>query len=82
MIAIEKVDLRGYGAMPMNIWGKSTLLLGLLEREGMLPECHIYGVDDGSYCINGTPVGTTEEEVTSNIWKMVACWQKNGWIAE
>ena len=82
MSTIEKVAICGRGEMPMNVWGKATLLLGLLGREGMLPECHIYGTEDGAYSVNGISVGTTEEEVTSNIWKMVECWQKNGWIAE
>lgn len=82
-MAQQAVVLPLYGKMPMNIWGKSTLLLNLLYRQGMLPVCHIAFHEEaagGDYRINGIRVGNTEEEVTTNIWRMVEVYADEGHI--
>ena len=81
---IEQVKVFGR-PMPMNIWGQTTLLLSMLYREGHLPDCSIYGKEDHDgedqgYFINGEFVGHTLEEVTTAVWKMVACWKANGYL--
>jgi len=79
---ISSVDLPGRPNMPLNIWGKTTLLLDLLYIQGWLPECHIYGTEEPGYTINGIPAGETESEVTSFVWRMVECYKKNGYLAD
>lgn len=77
----RKVDLPGYRGVVLNTWGKATLLLDLLNKQGLLPNCHIYGVGDtGEYEINGIPVGRTEEQVTTAIWLMVESYAAEGHI--
>lgn len=57
------------------------MLLNLLYREGLLPECHIYGVGDSDdYEINDISVGSTEEQVTTCIWLMVESYAAEGHI--
>lgn len=81
-IAHPKAEVLGR-TVTLNLWGKADLLLSLLYKEGLLPDCHIY-TEEGSnvYLINGHPVGTTEEEVTTNIWLMVERWSKFGYLFE
>ncbi len=80
----ETATVLGCTNMPMNVWGKTTLLLSLLYREGHLPDCHIYALtqDDadreGTYFINGEPVGKTEAEVTTSVWRMVERYKAHG----
>lgn len=74
------VDVMGR-QVTLNLWGKANLLLSLLYVQGALPDSHIAGAEDSDeYFINGQPVGTTEEEVTTNIWLMVERWQKHGYM--
>lgn len=83
-MTIKSADIPGYPNMPLNIWGKTTMLLNILYREGLLPECHIYGVGDnesGEYEINGIPVGSTEEQVTTCVWLMVESYTAEGHIS-
>lgn len=80
---VKCANVLGYPNMPLNIWGKATLLLNLLYRQGLLPECHIYAVseDVGSdFKINGIRVGNTEEQVTTCIWLMVESYATEGHI--
>lgn len=81
-IAQPKAEVLGR-TVTLNLWGKADLLLSLLYKQGLLPDCHIYS-EEGSdvYLINGHPVGTTEEEVTTNIWLMVERWSKLGYLFE
>lgn len=84
-MTIKHANIPGYPNMPLNIWGKATMLLNLLYREGLLPECRIYGVEDdgedrGEYEINGIRVGSTEEQVTTCIWLMVESYAAAGHI--
>lgn len=81
-IAQPKAEVLGRTVI-LNLWGKADLLLTLLYKQGLLPDCHIYS-EEGSdvYLINGHPVGTTEEEVTTNIWLMVERWRKFGYLFE
>ena len=81
-MTIKHANIPGYPNMPLNIWDKATLLLNLLYREGLLPECRIYGVeeDGGEYEINGIRVGSTEEKVTTCIWLMVESYATEGHI--
>ena len=80
----KRANIPGHPNMPLNIWGKATMLLLLLYREGLLPNCHIYGVGEGEECdeyeINGIRVGTTEEQVTTCIWLMVESFAAEGHI--
>ncbi|MBP8275324.1 MAG: hypothetical protein KAX55_00325 [Propionivibrio sp.] len=78
-MGIKRANVPGYPNMPLSIWGKSTMLLNLLYREGLLPACHIYACDD-EYLINGIRVGRTEEEVTTCIWLMVESYAAEGHI--
>lgn len=80
---IKSANIPGYHEMPLSIWGKATLLLGLLYREGLLPKCHIYGTSEegGEYEINGIPVGRTEDQVTTCIWLMVESYAAEGHIS-
>ena len=65
--------------IPLTTWGKCTLLLQLLYRQNLLPECHIYEMEHGDeYFIRGNAVGKTEEEITTNIWLMVERWERCG----
>lgn len=81
-MAIKYANIPGHPNMPLNIWGKATLLLGLLYREGLLPECHIYCTEEvgGEYEINGIRVGTSEEQITTSIWLMVESYAAEGHI--
>ena len=44
-MTIKRANIPGYPNMPLNIWGKATMLLNMLSREGLLPNCSIYGVE-------------------------------------
>lgn len=79
---IKHANIPGYPNMPLNVWGKATMLLNLPYREGLLPDCHIYGTEEegGEYEINGIRVGRTEEEVTTSIWLMVESFAAEGHI--
>lgn len=83
-MTIKHANLPGHPNMPLNIWGKATLLLGLLYRQGLLPKCDIYGVGEegaGGYEINGIRVGSTEEQVTTCIWLMAESYAAEGHIS-
>lgn len=81
-MATTHANIPGHPNMPLNIWGKATLLLSMLYREGLLPECHIYDTEEegGEYEINGIRVGRTEEQVTTCIWLMVESYASEGHI--
>ena len=82
-MSTQFVNVPGYNKMPMNIWGKATLLLNLLYREGLLPDCHIAyheNEEGGEYKINSIRVGNTEEEVTTSIWRMAEVYHAEGHI--
>lgn len=83
-MAMKHANIPGYPNMPLNIWGKATMLLNLLYREGLLPECRIYGIyginGSDEYNINGISVGSTEEQVTTCIWLMVESFAAEGHI--
>lgn len=81
-MTIKHANIPGHPNMPLNVWGKATMLLNLLYREGLLPDCHIYGIEEegGEYEINGIRVGRTEEEVTTSIWLMVESFAAEGHI--
>lgn len=81
-MSIDYANIPGHPRMPLNTWGKATLLLNLLYRQGLLPECTIYGIDEtgGEYEVNGIRVGSTEEQVTTGIWLMVESYAAEGHI--
>lgn len=81
-MTFKHANIPGYPNMPLSIWGKATLLLNLLYREGLLPECHVCGLEEegGEYEINGIRVGSTEEQVTTCIWLMVESFAAEGHI--
>lgn len=84
IMTIKHANLPGYPNMPLNIWGKATLLLDLLYRDRRLPKCDIYSVGDdgvGEYEVNGIRVGSTEEQVTTCIWLMVESYAAEGHIS-
>ncbi|MFK4131974.1 hypothetical protein ACI2KR_06720 [Pseudomonas luteola] len=83
---VGKINVQGH-QLPMSIWEQATLLLNLLYSSGSLLRCNIHceessnSAEDQLYYINDIPAGYTLDEVTSTIWKMVACYQKNGHIS-
>lgn len=69
----------------LNDYGKCQLLLDLLYQQGYLPQpLAIYGnsEDTNDLFINGELMGSTESEVTTNIWLMVDRWKNKGYLFE
>ena len=73
----QSVAIPGFEDTELNILGKTRLLVTILGRCGMLPisDVTIAGSDDlrhaGMYLIDGQPLGRTEEEVSSSVWRIV-----------
>lgn len=77
--------IRAVGSpVPSNTWGRCTLLLRLLSNQGLLPECFLYGRDDGSndLFINNVNLGSTEDAIVNGIWKMVENYRDHGYLFE
>lgn len=79
---------------PQNVYGRASALLDMLYRDGQLPDCHAYGVDEAEadragqapgvlyvgIGIGGEPAGVTDAEVTTFIWRMAETYREHGYL--
>lgn len=75
--------IRAVGSpVPANTWGRCTLLLRLLSKQGLLPECSLYERGDNDLFINNVNLGSTEDQIVNGIWKMVENYRDHGYLFE
>ena len=65
----------------LNLYGRTSLLLDLLYRAGMLPSVSAYGKEGSdALFINGENLGTTDQTVQFGIWRMVESYRTSGYL--